>query len=190
MSVKYAELRLDIIHKLIETATGLKIYADGQDVETVKTPFLMYTEIPGEDKYKEYQALTRTEYAAGVYTERVELPTKSDFQYSVHYTAAERREARNMIRKLYLYFCSPGFRLALDRAEHDSDLGKKIDSVGFTIISAIRTAAPIKGEFFERQYMFDVRWLWRDGMLTTGAETINTADDPIIVPVLSENDIS
>lgn len=161
----YGDLGLGDIHKTIESSTGLKIYASGQDVESAPLPFIMY-QVLQEPKWKEYQRLHKITKVDGVYQNSYEFPTQTDIQYSVHYTSKQMAAARKMIRRLYMYLSTDEFKMTLD-------------GVGFTIMSAIRETQVLKDQFFEQQESFDVRWLWRDGMKSTTAETIESAADPI-----------
>ncbi len=161
----YGDLGLGTIHKTIEAAIGLKIFASGQDVETAPPPFVMY-QVLQEPKWKEYQRLHKITKIDGVYVNSYEFPTQTEVQYSVHYTSKQMADARKMIRKLFMYLATDEFKMTLD-------------GVGFTIISAIRETQVPKDQFFEQQQSFDVRWLWRDGMKSNTAETIETAADPV-----------
>lgn len=161
----YGDLGLGTIHKTIEKAIGLKIYASGQDVESAPLPFVMY-QVLQETKWKEYQRLHKITKEGSTYTNAYEFPTQTEIQYSVHYTSKQMAAARKMIRQLYMYLATDEFKMTLD-------------GVGFTIMSAIRETQVPKDQFFEQQESFDVRWLWRDGMKSNTAETIETAADPI-----------
>ena len=160
----YGDLGLGTIHKTIEKAIGLKIYASGQDVESAPLPFVMY-QVLQETKWKEYQRLHKITKEGSTYTNAYEFPTQTEIQYSVHYTSKQMAAARKMIRQLYMYLATDEFKMTLD-------------GVGFTIMRHPRNPSAERS-VFEQQESFDVRWLWRDGMKSNTAETIETAADPI-----------
>ncbi len=190
MSTIYGYLDLDAIHAKIERALNaagdrekIEIFADGQDTETPPLPFITYSTLR-EEKYKEYQRMKYIRIVEGERQTHYENPTMTEIQYSVHFEAKQLDEAKRMISRLYNYLTTDEFKQgSFVTVDGVPEFQNPLDGVGFTIISDVRPNTVPKNDFFERQFSFDVRWLWRDGIKITSAETIEEADDPTGGPV-------
>jgi hypothetical protein len=140
----------DKVHELIESKTKLNIVASGQNNESLPHPFITY-QVLREPKYREYQKL-RVVNPVTPFEKKEVFPTSTEVQYTVYYESDQVYESREMIRKLYRYICSDEFAAAM----------KKADVAEYSVLSEIREISVNKGDYFERQLNFDVRYIWPD----------------------------
>lgn len=155
------------IHTLFKAKTSLKFVAAGQNDESLPLPYFSY-EILREPKYREYQVLPIDFETSGEFGRRYYNPTKTEVQYTVHFDGKQQAAALSKIRELYRYITTDKFKMAMKRLDFP---------VNYTLLGdGIRTTNTIRNEFFEKQYSFDIRYIWADVDTDPDVDVIETAN--------------
>jgi hypothetical protein len=159
-------LSLDNFYEIIKVETGLSVVFDeGQDVETPEMPYISANMLD-EKKYKMHQVLS-SQLPDAPFTKTYASPSETFFQLGVIYAADQFPEAREMIRKLYMYMLTDKFKLAMKR---------EADDCSVKIVSSIRETKIPKEDIFERRLTFDVVFLWTDYYEEPTGEVIESAE--------------
>jgi hypothetical protein len=167
------------VHPILEAATGVKIFAAGQNVETAPLPYITYEFSLPEKKYREYQVLKGTLISSGDVGTVYANPTSTTVQYTLSYDSKQIKDARDKIRAFYMYLCTQEFKLALNRLT-DTTTTLPLN-ITFTITKDITQSMILKSDFFEHQFFFEVRYNWMDSLKVISSDVIESADDPVEV---------
>lgn len=159
-------LRLDLINNIIRVRfPDLVIIRSGQDNESPPLPYLSYSFI-AENKYKDNQVIrqlteTTTEY---------KNVNATDYRYTlVSDPAQDASEGESIIvsektiRDIYNFLTSLSFELSMNRIDTKYNLLSDVQEVTFD-----------QNGFFERRFLFTIRFFWADLFVEQEAERIET----------------
>ena len=148
-------LQFNLIHQLFKAKVGLNFHMAGQDAETGNLPLVEF-DIINELKYKPHQILKEYSDLGPDPTVEYKNPTTTDVQYSVvnkgeSTTGNGIVEKKERLESLYGYIVSDEFQINM----------KKIN-IGFDIISPVTEIKISKEKFFERRFIFEIKYFWAD----------------------------
>lgn len=156
---------LNEVNSKIYEKFGLPVVISGQDVESLKTPYIVY-DIISEDRYKEYQVLKKNLTTSDGEIIEYKAPQTIDIQYTLVSDPIDIQSDLTQLNSVYNYFLTDEFKLFADKQK-----------LGYTIISPITLLNLAREDFFERQFIFEVRYFYANifSQIDAGGE-INTVN--------------
>lgn len=166
-------LALDKVHALIKTKFELEIIRGGQDQESPPLPYIQYDLIINE-KYNNYQILKETRENGPIIESEYKNPTYETYQYSVIGDEGQLDVIKT--EDLYNFMTTQIFKIAINA-----------ENIFHTILSDVTEVNINKQEFFERRFLFEVRFAWSNNFIEneTAVSAIETAGgtrEPAMAP--------
>lgn len=158
-------LAVDKINAILISKFGLPVIRGGQNHESPPLPYIQY-DLVIEDKYNNYQILKNvTEETPGTIEGEYKNPTYTTFQYGI--IGDEGQADVVQIENIYNYMTTAGFKIALNA-----------ENIYHTIMSDVTELSINKQDFYERRFIFEVRFAWSNNFTEdeTIISVIETAD--------------
>lgn len=160
-----ALITLNKVHEILYDQFNIPIIREGQQLPPGMYPYVSYVLI-NDDRYTGYQVMSSTfdSESEGTGIE-YKAPTYQTYQYSICSNDDSIENSLNRINDFYNFFLTNAFKIAIKRHNITAD-----------IVSPITEINEIKDKFFERQFMFEVRYGYSNNFIENTEEFIESTN--------------